>query len=153
MREAAEPVRLSTAQRTVPLVLLVVYVLLVAWILFWPSGAPATSSVQSTSHLARALGVSGDLVTEPRVEFALNVLMVAPLPFLAALVWPRWSWQRWTAYAFVASGCVEVLQGVFLPDRSAQFADVAANTLGALIGAVAAKTLARLRPVRTSSHH
>jgi glycopeptide antibiotics resistance protein len=73
-----------------------------------------------------------------RVEFMLNAAMFAPIAFLAALTFPRHPWANWVVYGFVASGAVELLQGVFLPPRSAQFVDVVANTLGALIGAAAA---------------
>jgi VanZ family protein len=55
-------------------------------------------------------------------------------------------------YAFVGSCAVELLQGLYLPPRSAQFVDVVANTLGGLVGAVFAAPVARLlRPSRTET--
>ncbi|MGB0101357.1 MAG: VanZ family protein, partial [Nocardioides sp.] len=58
-----------------------------------------------------------------------------PVAALGSLIWSRLTWQEWTAYAFVGAGLVELTQGLLLPDRSATFSDVVANTLGGLIGA------------------
>ena len=85
------------------------------------------------------------VMTQPgRVEFLLNAAMFTPIVFLAAMTFPRHPWANWVVYAFVASGAVELFQGVYLPPRSAQFVDVVANTLGALIGSVIAAPLATL---------
>ena len=79
------------------------------------------------------------LATGPgRVEFLLNTAMFVPVAFLAALTFPRHPWANWVVYALVASIGVELVQGLYLPPRSAQYEDVVANTSGALIGAVAA---------------
>ena len=66
---------------------------------------------------------------------------VAVIRYLAAVVVTcsrSTTWRDWTAYGFLFAGSVEVFQGLFLPERSATYVDVVANTLGALIGAVAA---------------
>ena len=55
---------------------------------------------------------------------------------LGSLLWPRPSWRDWTAVGFVASFLVEVVQAVALGGRSATHADVVANTLGTLLGAL-----------------
>ena len=65
--------------------------------------------------------------------------MVAPLPLLATLLWSPWTWERWTAYGYVLSGGVELIQGLLLQQRSAQFVDIVANTLGVLLGATTAQ--------------
>lgn len=71
------------------------------------------------------------------VEFVLNVAMAVPLTVLASLLWPRHTWRDWTAWAFVVFGSVEVAQALLLPARHGSFSDIAANTAGCLIGALA----------------
>ena len=127
---------------------LVGYSLFLFWVLLWPSGAPATSTVGFIADVLIWLGIPEGLAAGARVEFVVNAVMVAPIPFLVAALWPGWSWERWTAYGFVASGLVELVQGVFLPARSAQMPDVVANTLGVMIGAAAAQLWARRGLVR-----
>ena len=129
----------STKQRRWLLAALVGYSLFLVWVLLWPSGAPATSTVGVIADVLTWLGVPESLAAGARVEFAVNAIMVAPIPFLVAALWPGWSWERWTAYGFIASGLVELVQGVFLPARSAQMPDVVANTIGVMVGAAAAQ--------------
>lgn len=126
----------TTPSRERLLLALGAYAALLAWILLWPSGSVATWVVVHTAQGLTDLGAPGSLVVGGRVEFALNAAMVVPLVLLAALLWPRWGWERWTAYAFVGSCAVELSQGLFLPLRSAQFDDVVANSLGAGVGAI-----------------
>ena len=57
---------------------------------------------------------------------------------------PRHHWANWVVYGFVLSCAVELVQGLVLPPRSAQFEDVVANTLGALVGALAAVPVSRV---------
>ncbi len=115
---------------------LAAYSLLLGWILLWPSGEPATAAVEHVRRFVLVLGSPEGLVSGARVEFVLNALMVAPVPLLATLLWPRWTWERWTVLGFVVSGAVELIQGLLLQQRSAEFVDIVANTLGVLIGAV-----------------
>jgi glycopeptide antibiotics resistance protein len=126
----------TTRGRRLAVVGFVGYAVVLAWILLWPSADIATWVVEHVAGALSGLGSSDGLVTGSRVEFALNALMVAPLLVLAALLWPRVGWERWTAYAFVASCTVELTQGLMLPMRSAQLADVVSNTLGAGAGAI-----------------
>jgi VanZ family protein len=62
------------------------------------------------------------------------------------LTWPQVHWANWVAYGFLGSGLVELVQGVILPARSAEFVDVVANTTGALVGALVALAVRRRRP-------
>ena len=126
----------TVAQKRLAGATLGLYLLFLAWVFLWPSAGPASTSVDKTLQWLWDAGFSTDLVTGPRVEFVLNALMLAPVPILATLAGARWSWERWTAYAFVAASTVELFQGVALPNRSAQFQDIASNTAGALVGAV-----------------
>ena len=128
-----------------------VYGAFLAVVLLWPRGSFPSDVVIHVADALTRFGVPGVVVAGSRVEFALNALMVVPLVWLAALVWPRWSWERWTAYAFAGSCAVELLQGLFLPMRSAQFADVVANTLGAAAGAIVGRFMGTARRGDASS--
>lgn len=78
----------------------------------------------------------------------LNVLLFVPLGAFFALV-IRWAWWWVVLPAVIASGAIETVQGLWL-DREASWSDVVANTVGALLGAVAVSLLARARRRRVS---
>ena len=128
------------ARRARPL--LAAYALVLLVVLFSP-----TSTVQSSlvHDLVRVLHVflPDRLITFDRAEVALNAVIIAPLSFLGWLALTRARWQDWVAYGFLGSTTVELLQGLLLPDRQGSFSDIVANTLGAMIGAVAARLLFR----------
>lgn len=137
--------RLITDRRVL-LGLLVGYCLFLAWVVLWPSSAPATETVHHVSDALQRLDAPKQVTDTGRVEFALNTLMVVPVPLLASLLSRRWSWQQWTAYGFVASCAVEAFQGLFLADRAAQMPDIVSNTLGALVGGLLGAVLRRFKP-------
>ena len=124
---------------------LVVYAAALGFVLLVPYGAVPSSGASWTAALAARLGAPAWAVEPSRWEFIANALMLMPLSALGSLVWPRTGWRDWTAYAFVIAGGVELAQGLFLPERSATYADVAANTLGGLGGAVVVQVARRLR--------
>jgi hypothetical protein len=125
------------AHRRTARVALAAYAAFLAFVLLNPSADVPSSSVAWLTELAVRLGLPEVLVGPGRVEFVANVLILVPLSFLGSVLLPRLDWRTWTAYGFVLSGTVELVQAVFLPARSATFADVVANTSGALVGAVA----------------
>lgn len=136
-----------------PVVRLTVAVLLVGWIvvlaftLLAPSPAGPAWLVDRVSELLARQGVPEALTSSERVEFGLNVAAFVPLSLLGALVWPRSTWRDWTAVGFAASFLVEVAQAVALDARSATHTDVVANTLGTLLGAlVVLPVVVALRP-------
>ena len=95
---------------------------------------------------AAAQEPKGNLVSAEWLEknrHSENVLIIAPVTFFASLLRPRYSWLEWTALGFLAALLVEVIQAVALPDRSATFSDIVANTLGALVGALVVRFLTR----------
>ena len=118
-------------------ILLAAYLVFLAFILLNPSADVPTSSVSWLAEIGNRVGLPGPLVVPSRVEFIANVLILVPLSFLGSALLPRLTWRDWTAYGFVLSGTVEMLQAILLPARSASFKDVVANTSGALLGAVA----------------
>ncbi|ANH38216.1 VanZ like family protein [Nocardioides dokdonensis FR1436] len=127
------------------------YCLFIAAIVLLPTGAVPSAVVTHVAGLADAMGTPARLTAGARIEFGLNALMVVPISALGGLLWPRWNWRDWTAAAFVASASVELIQGLFLPDRSATFVDVCANTLGGLMGALLVAVT--LRAARHGSPH
>ncbi|WP_210649308.1 VanZ family protein [Nocardioides sp. SYSU D00065] len=90
--------------------------------------------------------IAPDWASPDHYGFALNVVLFVPLGVIAALL-TRWSWWRVVLAAALASTAIEVVQWLFL-DRVGDEADVAANTLGAALGAGAVSLLARLRSRR-----
>lgn len=125
-------------------VLLVAYSLFLVFVLFNPSNDVPSSSISRLSELGTWLHLPGALVRPDRVEFATNVLIVMPVPFIGSLLRPQLGWRDWTAFGFLASGLVELWQGLFLADRSATYSDVVANTGGALAGALAFAVVMRV---------
>lgn len=132
----------SRLRRRIAGALMAAYVLLVAAIVFAPSASVPTSSVEWITLRLAALGAPG-FVTTSVVEFATNVLLFVPLGLLGWFLRPTWTWLAWTGIGFAASAVIELSQWLFLSARSATLVDVAANTLGALIGSLAAVGLRR----------
>lgn len=112
------------------------YCLFLAFVVLSPSSDVAWGAVRLVSTALETTGAPAGVTTPHRLEFALNALMVVPIAAGGLLLAPSSSWRDWTAWAFVVSGTVELLQGLLLPGRSATFSDVCANTLGALAGAL-----------------
>jgi hypothetical protein len=123
--------------RRAALLILAAYLVLLAFVLLNPSADVPSSSVAWLSQVGTRAGLPAPLVEPSRIEFICNVLILMPLSLLGSVLLPRLDWRDWTAYGFVLSGTVELLQAVLLPDRSATFSDVVANTSGILMGAVA----------------
>jgi hypothetical protein len=123
---------------------LVVYSALLAVALLAPSSGHQSSLAAHVRDLGTWVGFSPELATQARAEFLCNALILAPVPALGSLVWLRTGWRDWVAGVFVVAGCIEVVQGLFLPQRTASYEDVVANTLGALGGAVAGAVARRV---------
>lgn len=117
---------------------LALYLLLAGIVLLATHSTVATAVIAHTTAWLNAHDAPGWLTYGDRVQLALNAALFAPLTFLASLTLPRHPWGNWVAYAFAGSGAVEVIQAFVLEPRSAQYVDVVANTLGGLIGALAA---------------
>ena len=73
-----------------------------------------------------------------KLEFAANVLMFVPLGFLTSILLPARIWWLALICCPALSVVIELTQAQFLSARFATVTDVAANTIGALIGAVLA---------------
>ena len=114
-------------------VLMVVYLAVLAWIVFLPTADVASGSVHVIAALLQAAGFPPQ-ITPTTVEFATNVLLFMPASFLGRSFRPGWGWKQWFAVGLAGTLFIEVVQHLLLPDRSAQLMDVVANTLGAVLG-------------------
>jgi len=121
-----------------------VYLVAVGILVFQPTGDQASGSVTWVSHLLRSWHAASWLYGPVNVEWGLNVLMFVPLSLIGSAFRPGWTWRDWVGVGFVASGGIELVQLLLLPHRTASFADVVANTAGALIGALLAPYAARV---------
>jgi glycopeptide antibiotics resistance protein len=110
--------------------------LVILMAVFLGSNAFALWLVEGTEQRLLELGAPASLVGDDRVEFFYNTLALVPVSGLGSLVWPRWNWRDWTAFGFVLSFTVESVQALVLPERTATFIDIVANTLGAALGAL-----------------
>ncbi|MFE4228308.1 VanZ family protein [Arthrobacter sp. NPDC056886] len=72
------------------------------------------------------------------VEMASNVILFLPLGALVSRILGPRLWWGGVAVGFLLSVLVELAQLVFLPARFPSVVDVAANTVGALLGALSA---------------
>lgn len=110
-----------------------VYLIVVAFIVWWPTAEVATASVGGIWEVTQEVGAPG-WVTPTSVEFVTNVLLFVPLSFIGSTFRPDWRWGRWLLTGLAGTLLIEVVQMLFLPGRSAAVIDVVANTLGALVG-------------------
>jgi glycopeptide antibiotics resistance protein len=127
-------------------VLLAIYLLVVAFIVFLPTAGIASGSVHRMWAVLHAAGAP-TWVTPSGVEFLTNVLLFIPLSFLGHTFRPHWAWGRWLLTGLAGTLVIEAVQMVLLPGRSAALIDVVANTLGAVLGyaVVVLATRARMR--------
>lgn len=79
-----------------------------------------------------------------KLEFSANIAMFVPLGFLVALLSPQRVW--WLALILCPglSVAIELIQGAVLDARISSAMDVLANSLGALIGILAAVAIQAL---------
>lgn len=131
-----------TPARSIATVGLVGYLVALAVVLLNPVPTIGSSVVIDSMRVLHFLGLPWDFTMFRNVEFVANVVLLAPLSAFGLVIWRRSTWRDWTAGAFVLSLVAECLQGLLLPDRTASFSDIVANTLGGFLGA-AAVTLVR----------
>lgn len=79
-----------------------------------------------------------------KLEFSANVAMFIPIGFLVALAMPARVWWISLLLCPGLSVSIELIQGAVLTQRFSTISDVAANTLGALVGITAAIALRAL---------
>ncbi|MCY0905477.1 VanZ family protein [Arthrobacter sp. H14-L1] len=134
------------ARTRTPHLVLGVYLLVLALIVFWPSHVdkPLDGWLDDTLQFLHEHGIPG-WVDYVFVESASNVVLFIPFGFLIASMLPPRRWWAAVIIGCAASCCIELAQLLFLSGRTASVADVAVNTLGAAIGAVIAWLVRRTK--------
>ena len=129
-----------------PRLLLALYLILLALIAFWPTHVdrPFDGSLEAWLRILRGHG-GPSWVDYAFVESASNVLLFIPFGLLIALILPVRRWWLAILIGFGTSCCIELAQLLVLSARTATMADVAANTLGAVIGVGVARVVRRPR--------
>jgi hypothetical protein len=116
------------------------YALVLGLIAFWPVPVDRGASKTLTLWLGKLHGWGvPPWFDYGVVESASNVILFVPLGALVARILGPRRWWGAIICGLLVSGLIEFSQLVFLPARIASLADVAANTFGAIIGALTAK--------------
>ncbi len=107
--------------------LLLLYIVVLACIAFWP-----TPVDRGVSPLLHHLIVEFHLVSYARIEFFANIVLFVPFGILLALTLR----QRYLVVpiSIVSTVGIESAQGIFLHQRVASLGDVVANLTGACVG-------------------
>lgn len=128
------------------------YTVLVACVVGWPTPVDANARAPLSQLFAYLYGLGVPAWFDYAVlEKSANVAMFVPFGLLiTGLDRRRWYWGVLAPAA--VSGAAELAQHVLLPERTATWTDVAANSGGAVLGvAVALVLTARGRPARRAS--
>lgn len=133
--------------RTTAGALFAAYVVVVAFIVFWPTADVASHSVLGIWSLLQKVGAPAWISTWV-VEFVTNAVMFMPLSIIGNTFRPQWGWRNWLVAGLAGTLAIEVFQWLFLPGRTFQLADLASNTLGALAGYGLVVLIRRLREAR-----
>ncbi|GAA2079346.1 hypothetical protein GCM10009840_13140 [Pseudolysinimonas kribbensis] len=122
------------------LAILVVYLAALALIAFWPVpvDSGARGSLGTLLALLRARGWGW--IDYSVVEASANVILFVPFGFLLGVLGGRGAGRRllMLAVCVASSVAIEVGQAALLPARYASVGDIAANSLGAVVGALLA---------------
>ena len=102
---------------------------------FWPSpvDAPIDDSLGRVLVYLHSIG-NLDFVDYSFVERAANVLLFLPLGALAAARLSRRHWWIAVLACIALSGCIELGQGLLLPERYRSWSDILTNSIGATLG-------------------
>ncbi|WP_342022266.1 VanZ family protein [Arthrobacter citreus] len=124
-------------QRRTLAALFLLYIGVLALVVFWPSPVDQDSAGTLKAVLRRlhGMGVPG-WVNYSFVENLANVLMFVPFGLLAAAWLPERRIWLAAAGGIVASCLIESAQALLLPNRFATIYDVTANSLGAALGCI-----------------
>ena len=121
-----------------------VLALSIGWLVFVADGWTVNRLVVAIWSRAWSAGVHA---TPEQFDGLLNFLMLLPSTLLASLALPRVRWWVWVAASALTSAAIEGVQ--FFTARDASAHDVAFNTLGATVGAVAGVRLNRMLAARS----
>jgi glycopeptide antibiotics resistance protein len=136
--------------RSVLLLLTTAYLALLGWMTLGPQpldsgGRGALESIIEYLSGFEALA----WITYDVVEFLANIALFVPAGVLFVLLLGRGRWWLALCLAIALSGAIEALQ-LLLPERVPDLRDLAANSLGAVIGLVVAVVALRAASRRTT---
>jgi len=125
---------------------LVGYLLFVAAVAFWPTpvDAPYESQIDQFLGSVHALGIP-ETFGYHQLERLGNILFFVPVGFFIAAVLPIRLWWLGAIIGCGVSVLNEWIQGAFLPARTADLGDILANTVGAIVGALAVTAIRLIR--------
>lgn len=131
----------TVRMRRLAAVLLAVYAVAVIVVVAWPTPVDAgnhewLTRVFKALHSRNLLMFFG----YPQLEFGANVVMFVPFGLLVGVLLGRERWAWAIALGSGVSTVIELLQFFLLPGRFGTVDDVIANTSGALIGALLARS-------------
>jgi acetyltransferase-like isoleucine patch superfamily enzyme/VanZ family protein len=150
--------KMSTSQNLNPnarhgiLVLLTLYLAALACIGFWPTPVdrPLSGLLDDVLSLLQGHALTAE-IDYKIVGSAANVVLFIPFGLFVALLLPARRWWLAAVAGLPVSAAIEAVQFLALSQRQPSLRDVATNTIGALLGAVAVR-LARVqrRPPHTT---
>jgi glycopeptide antibiotics resistance protein len=122
--------------------LLTTYLVVVLLATMWPTPLDRGygKSIDSFLAILHRNGIP-DWFGYNRLEFSANVLMFVPLGLFVSMLLPARLWWLALIICPALSTAIEITQGIALAARFASVWDVAANSIGALIGAIIAVVL------------
>jgi VanZ family protein len=110
------------------------YLAFVAWVTLTPASDAPTSSDLARRVLARLQGYPHlGWLTDARAEYLANVALFVPVGLFLLLLFGTRFWWLAVAAALAMTSMIETVQRL-IPGRVPDERDVAANTLGAVIG-------------------
>lgn len=123
--------------------LLSAYAVFAFVLFFWPDGEQVRLAMITLWYGATELGFPNWV--SPGVFSALfNVLAFMLPPIALSVLAPRVPWWIWALSGLLASVVIELLQMTALPAREPTLHDVAANSLGGLVGTLLGRGVLRL---------
>ena len=127
------------------------YLIGLAVVGFWPTPVdkPIQGTIASVLRHLQGLGLPG-WFDYHFVEASANLAMFIPFGILIAMVLPHRAWWWLAGLALLASSCMELGQLLFVTNRFPSPVDVVTNTLGAVIGIIAARVTALSKSMKAS---
>ena len=138
--QESHPLRPAARRRVIAL--LALYLAGLALIGFWPSPVdrPWQGALSDVLAVLQGYPMAAG-IDYSDVEIAANVVLFIPMGLLVALLVPERRWWVAVVSGLSASLAIEGIQLLLISDRHGSLRDVAANSLGALLGAVAVQVV------------